>query len=289
MEKRLILTRMLIILLLMLCVGIAGCGEDDAGGGENLVEDNFIGDSEQNALLESDLSEVSEEDNQEAKNLYVEILQAGEHICPKFPEVQGLAYVDEQFLLDSICPAIVRLESGDLFGSGVIWQMDEDYIWIITNQHVLVETVDTDLVEVVFWDGIRTHGEILGVSEEYDLGFVKVNLQEMGYYTIDRYYQVRYDVDTFKELLPGDDLFILGSADYPAGNLYYGTIGNKSIYMDIFETEMLWAYCEVKAGMSGGGVFDRFGNLIGIVCAGNDEKEAAVLPIERILSEWQDG
>ena len=289
MEKRLILTRMLIILLLMLCVGIAGCGEDDAGGGENLLEDNFIGDSEQNALTESDLSEVSEEDNQDAKNLYVEILQAGEHICPEFPEVQGLAYVDEQFLLDSISPAVVRLESGDLFGSGVIWKMDEDYIWIITNQHVLVETVGTDLLEVVFWDGIRAHGEILGVSEEYDLGFVKVNLQEMGYYTVDRYFQVRYDIDTFGGLNPGDDIFILGSADYPAGNLYYGTIGNKSIYMDMFQTEMLWAYCEVKAGMSGGGVFDRFGNLIGIVCAGNDEKEAAVLPIERILSEWQNG
>lgn len=274
----------IVIMPLVLCLGVLGCGKDNISSEENFTDKN-----EQSAVLESDLAEVSEEDNQAAKNLYVEILQAGEHICPVFPEVQGLAYVDEQFLLDSICPAVVRLESGELFGSGVIWQMDEDYIWIITNQHVLVETVGTDLLQVVFWDGIRTYGEILGVSEEYDLGFVKVNLHEMGYYTIDRYFQVRYDVDTFEELSPGDDIFILGSADYPAGNLYYGTIGNKSIYMDMFQTEMLWAYCEVKAGMSGGGVFDRFGNLIGIVCAGNDEKEAAVLPIEIILSEWQNG
>lgn len=274
----------IIAMSLVLCLGTLGCGKDDTGGEENFIEEN-----EQNVVLESDLPEVSEEDNLAAKNLYVEILQSNGHISPVFPEVQSLAYVDEQFLMDSICPAVVRLESGDLFGSGVIWKMDEDYIWIITNQHVLVETADTDLLDVVFWDGIRTHGEILGVSEEYDLGFVKVNLSEMGYYTIDRYYQARYDINVFETLNPGDDIFIIGSADYPAGNLYYGTIGNKSIYMDMFDTEMLWAYCEVKAGMSGGGVFDRFGNLIGIVCAGNDEKEAAVLPIERILSEWQDG
>lgn len=269
MEKRWMLIRLMAIMLLILCVGITGCGDDGTSSEENLTGDNLTEDSEQAAI-----------------NSYMEILQANAHICPDFPEAQSLAYVDEQFLMDSICPAVVRLENGDLFGSGVIWKMDADYIWIITNQHVLVETTETDLLEVVFWDGIRTHGEILGISEKYDLGFVKVNLQEMGYYTIDRYYQVRYDVDTFETLNPGDDIFIIGSADYPAGNLYYGTIGNKSIYMDIFETEMIWAYCEVKAGMSGGGVFDRFGNLIGIVCAGNDEKEAAVLPIEKIVETW---
>lgn len=283
MEKREMRIRLLTITLIILCVGIAGCGKDDAGS-----EQNFTDSDTQNAMLENESTEPSEEDNQAAINSYMEILQSNGHICPDFPEAESLAYVDEQFLLDSICPAVVRLESGDLFGSGVIWKMDGDYIWIITNQHVLMETTGTDLLEVVFWDGIRTHGEILGVSEEYDLGFVKVNLQEMGYYTIDRYYQVRYDIDVFETLNPGDDIFIVGSADYPAGNLYYGTIGNKSIYMDIFGTEMLWAYCEVKAGMSGSGVFDRFGNLIGIVCAGNEEKEAAVLTIEKIVEEWTD-
>lgn len=215
--------------------------------------------------------------------------EIGEQICPVFPEAKSLAYIDEQFLLDSMSPAVVRVESGDLFGSGVIWQVDEDYIWIITNQHVIAEMDDTDLLEVVFWDGIRAFGEVSGASEDYDLGFIKVSLQDMGYFTVEKYYQVRYSVDIFDKLSPGDDIFILGSADYPAGNLYYGTIGNKSIYMDTFETEMIWAYCEVKAGMSGSGVFDRYGNLIGIVCAGNDQKEAAVLPITQILAEWQKG
>lgn len=220
---------------------------------------------------------------------YRESLLNGTHICPPFPETKGLAYVDEQFLLDSICPAIVRLENGDLFASGVIWKMDEDYIWIITNQHVLDWTEDSALTEVIFSDGIRAYCEITGVSDEYDLGFVKVSLADMGYYTLDRYLQIRYDTDIYNSLIPGDDIFIVGSADYPAGNLYYGTIGNKSIYMDIFNTEMLWAYCEVKEGMSGSGVFDRYGNLIGIVCAGNDQKEAAVLTIDKILDEWGNG
>ncbi len=271
MRKRKLYGLMIVMLYLML----AGCGKD------NVAEEN-----EQDIVAEGDVTDAIEEDSQAARYNYEKSLKAGGHICPDFPEAESLAYVDEQFLMDSICPAIVRLEIDVLFGSGVIWKMDEEYIWIITNQHVLADNNEDDLLEVVFWDGIRTHGEIVKVSEIYDIGFVRVDISQMGYYTIDRYRQVRYDVEIFDGLNPGDDIFVVGSADYPAGNLYYGTIGNKSIYMDIFETEMLWAYCEVKAGMSGSGVFDRYGNLIGIVCGGNDEKEAAVLPIGKILEEW---
>ena len=258
-----------------LCLLIIGCGKGNQNLEEDFTKENLTEENLQN------------ENEQAAELSYVQNLQEGKQICPDFPEVKGLAYVDEQFLLDSICPAVVRLERGNLFGSGVIWKMEENCIWVITNQHILTEDFGTDLLEVVFWDGIRTVGEIAGVSDEYDLGFVKINLQEMGYYTAGKYFQVRHDAEVFKNLNPGDDIFVLGSADYPAGNLYYGTIGNRSVYMDAFGTEMLWAYCEVKAGMSGSGVFDRYGNLLGIVCAGNDKKEAAVLPIDKILAEWE--
>lgn len=270
--------------ILALGVMLIGCGKNNENNSESEIEkDSTIEDIE-----------LSEEENMTAKSSYHESLAAGKHICPDFPEVDRLAQVDEQYLLDSICPSVVRLESGNLFGSGIIWKMEEETIWIMTNQHMLVDETanvvenEDGLIDVIFWDGIRALGEIVEMSEEYDFGIVRVNLQDMGYYTVERYYQVRYDVDAYEAASPGDDIFVIGSADYPAGNLCYGTIGNRSIYMDSFGTEMLWAYCEVKAGMSGSGVFDEAGNLIGIVCAGNDQKEAAVLPIDKILAEWEE-
>lgn len=275
--------RWILIGILISCAIVAGCGKDK--------ENNPEAEMEQESIIGA--AEPSEEENLTAKEAYHESLAAGKHICPDFPETDRLAQVDEQFLLDSICPAVVRLESGNLFGSGIIWKMEADTIWILTNQHMLVgESADTaekedGLIDVIFWDGIRALGEVVEMSAEYDLGIVRVDLQDMGYYSVERYYQVRYDVDAFEAAGPGDDIFIIGSADYPAGNLYYGTIGNRSIYMENFGTEMLWAYCEVKAGMSGSGVFDRNGNLLGIVCAGNDQKEAAVLPVDKILAEWE--
>ena len=259
----------LLIFIFMLLFLMTGCGKED---------------------------DASEEKDIHAETAYFEALAAGQQRCPMFPEVDYLAQVDEQFLLDSICPAIVRLESGDLFGSGVIWKMEEESIWILTNQH-MIDQAQEDIMEenqtvlpidVIFWDGIRTYGEIIKTSERFDLGILRVNLKEMGYHTVERYFSVRYDEDFFENLNPGEDLFIVGSADYPAGNLYYGTIGNRSIYMNTFGEEMLWAYCEVKPGMSGSGVFDRKGNLIGIVCAGNEKNEAAVLPIDKILLEWEE-
>ena len=229
------------------------------------------------------------------KEAYREALEEGGQICPEFPETERLSHLDEQVLLDSISPAVVRLENGNLFGSGVIWKMEEDAIWLVTNKHLLAEKAAIDgeeeqeyQLEVIFWDGIRGDAEVAALSKAYDLAILRVDLDALGYYTVERYFGVRWDDDSFGNLKPGDDIFTLGSADYPAGNLVYGTIGNCSVYMEGFDTEMLWAYCEVKPGMSGSGVFDERGDLIGIVCAGNDKKEAAVLPLDKILKEWED-
>lgn len=203
--------------------------------------------------------------------------------CDNFAGTDSLAKEDEQALLNAISPAIVRIEAGKLFGSGIILDIGQDQILVITNRHLM----EGDTPDVIFWDGMRAKAEALGYSEDCDLGFLQISLDDSQDMQVDSYRCARYDAAVFADLKAGDELFILGSADYPAGNLSYGTIGNCSIYMEDFEMDMLWAYCEVKPGMSGSGVFDRWGNLIGMVCGGNEEKEAAALPLDRILEEWQ--
>lgn len=233
---------------------------------------------------EPDLKETAEESGSPAES-YVSLLTKGELVCASWEEADSLAKVDEQELLDAVCPAVVRIEAGQLFGSGIIFDMRQEEILLLTNRHMIEPAEPV----VVFQDGIRAEAEVIGYSEKYDVGFLRVKLADLGYYTAERYRCVRYNETEFEKLEPGDDLFILGSADYPAGNLFFGIIGNCSVYMEDFGTEMLWAYCEVKPGMSGSGVFDKDGRLIGIVCGGNEEKEAAVLPLDKILAEWRAG
>lgn len=203
--------------------------------------------------------------------------------CDNFAEADSLAREDEQALLEAISPAVVRIEAGKLFGSGIIFAINQKEILIITNRHL----IEGGAPDVIFWDGMQAKAETFGYSESCDLGFLRVSLADSEDLKGERYRRVRYDETAFRQLKAGDELFILGSADYPAGNLFYGTIGNCSIYMEDFGMDMLWAYCEVKPGMSGSGVFDRRGNLIGMVCGGNEEKEAAALPLDKILEEWQ--
>ena len=116
--------------MLLFCAVLAGCGRDEENLGEQTSE------KEQGILAES---EISEEEKRAAEENYQESLAAGGQICPQFPKVERLAQVDEQYLLDSICPAVVRLEDGNLFGSGIIWKMEEESIWIMTNQHMFDE------------------------------------------------------------------------------------------------------------------------------------------------------
>ncbi len=204
---------------------------------------------------------------------------------PDQEKTESLIKADEQELLDAVGPSVVRIEAGKLFGSGIIFAVRQDEIILLTNRHM----IEPGEPVVMFQDGISAQADVMGCSDKYDMGFLRVKFSDLGDYTVDSCQNVRYNETEFGNLEPGDDLFILGSADYPAGNLFYGIIGSPSVYMEDFGTEMLWAYCEVKPGMSGSGVFDQDGCLIGIVCGGNEEKEAAVLPLDKILEEWKAG
>lgn len=195
-----------------------------------------------------------------------------------------LLQLEQEEIIKKLCPYIVRIEANNLYGSGVVFEETEDYFLIITNSHLLNQNV----VRVSFFDGSSCDAtKVSEYQSKYDLSFLKVDKKNLDNSTKDVCQRVSYDKEIYLEMKPGDDLFIMGFSDYPTGNLSIGTIGNKSIYIEEFDSEMLWVYGEVIPGMSGSGVFDKYGNLIGIVCGGNNEKETVALSILQILSEYE--
>lgn len=268
----------LILFMVLLAFGVWIYGESNPGKRGQTPDTNIEESKEQDHIPKNELSQTPNE----VTNFW-DLLDSGNLQCKPFEEMDTLAGMDEQVLLDTISPAVVRIENDKLFGSGVIWQISKDMIYIATNRHLIENSRE---VTVLFMDGIDTLGEVLYLSEEYDLGFIGIKVEDFGYFTLEDYRYVYYNETNFQALELGAELFILGSADYPAGNLYYGTIANLSIYMEDFETNLLWAYCQVKPGMSGSGVFDKSGNMIGMVCGGNENSEAAVIPLNALISEW---
>lgn len=195
---------------------------------------------------------------------------------------ENLISAGEERLLEEMKPCAVQIKTADFHGSGVIFDETDDFITVVTSGHL----AGGDDIKVVFLDenqiGIDKENIVFS---EYDLAFLKVPKKDLEDSTERNCRSVSYDEKLYSKLKPGDELFMVGSSDYPAGNLCYGTIGNKNIYVNEFDTEMIWIYGEVVPGMSGSGVFDPDGNLIGIICGGNDEKEAVALPLGKILSE----
>ncbi|MDD3367320.1 MAG: serine protease [Lachnospiraceae bacterium] len=178
--------------------------------------------------------------------------------------------------VDSVRPAIVRVEGNDIYGSGIILSMEENKIWIATTMHFL-EVCQEPLV--TFWDGVEANGTMEYESNEYDLGIISVPIEEIGVEGTAAYLCAKMDPEAYARAETGDSMFLLGSAENPAEDFYTGTIENTWCTVPDFPEIMLLSNCEAVPGMSGCGTFDEDGNLIGMLVGGNQAGEAVSLPL----------
>jgi S1-C subfamily serine protease len=58
--------------------------------------------------------------------------------------------------------------------------------------------------------------------------------------------------------------------------------------MEDYGQYMIWADAEVRPGMSGGGLLDQEGRLIGILSGGSQDGELAAVPLSLILQFMED-
>ena len=179
---------------------------------------------------------------------------------------------------------IVQINMGAYYGSGVIWDLQDENIIIVSNKHLL-QNGQNGLV--TFGNGVSTEGIVLGVSDTLDIGFMQVPLLSLER---EDWLSLRFadkNLENYELLLPGDEIFVIGSATGTGQDYYEGTVGNVSYYFPEFETDMLYGYCEAVQGMSGGGTFDKEGHFIGMLTAGTENGEIASLPLKTMLEEYE--
>ena len=170
-------------------------------------------------------------------------------------------------LRETLRPSIVRIEVNEYFGSGVIWDIDDEKITILSCRHLLEKDNTCDLVGRF---PIITH--VNKLSEDYDIGYAEIPIREMDREDVLSLKKVTRTSRTAEQMIKGEDVVIFGSMDYVAANYSQGYLMDTDVTVEIpslFSAQsMMVCYGEIDAGMSGSGVFDEKGSLIGIVSAG---------------------
>lgn len=204
----------------------------------------------------------------------------------------GLAFTplttkdEAQQAYENILCSCVRVQVEGYYGSGSIYKMPENEIIIVTNRHVLQYWNEDSYV--TFFNGAVAGGEVLLISEEADVGFINVPVGAFTYEELLKYRNVRgvgAGTEQVKELSGGSRIFMVDMAsDWRNPVRMDGEIILPLIYLEDFQSEMLYGKGEAVPGMSGSGVFDGFGNYLGMLTGGTLQGEIAAVP-EKIVEE----
>lgn len=158
-------------------------------------------------------------------------------------------------------PAVVSLavegSSGSGSGSGFVIRPDG---YILTNNHVVSVAADGS-VEVVFADGDRRPGRIIGTSPSYDLAVVKVDRTDLPTLALGDSDEVRVGdiVIAIGAPLGLDGTVTSGIVSALDRPVMAGESASDVSYINAVQTD-----AAINPGNSGGPLLDRAGNVIGV-------------------------
>lgn len=153
-------------------------------------------------------------------------------------------------------------------GSGVIYKIDGDYAYIITNHHVLYSNGSISTNIKVYLYGMEYSEQAytasyVGCMQSYDIAVIKIKLDSSA-----QNYEAA-KICTSRSYV-GDDVFAIGN---PLGYGLSITSGILSVDSEYIDTEsydnvrVMRIDASVNGGNSGGGLFNKYGELIGIIDA----------------------
>lgn len=194
--------------------------------------------------------------------------------------------------------SIVRLDvqgnGAEYFGSGVIWDVTEEGIIIVTSRHLLEEG---ELLRVVLPDGRETFGKTEGLCQVKDIGFVVVpedlpEKEKVNGASSDAAEKTMLVVSLHQRIFDTLDaespLVVLGCSEDGVGDeARHAVLKDKAWFREEFGSDIMVLECEAKPGMSGGGVFDGNGNFVGML-GGGSGNDAAALSMETVNEAYEE-
>lgn len=154
-------------------------------------------------------------------------------------------------MVESVRPAVVRINSGKLVGSGFIFRRDGGGAYVLTNYHVL----DRSIVTVTVNGRDRYDGRVLGVDTVRDVAVLRICCGEFSTVA----FADESDIKTGVEVVAiGYALGIRGEPTVSRG------IMSAVRYSDLHEITVIQTDTAINPGNSGGPMFSMDGEVVGI-------------------------
>lgn len=154
-------------------------------------------------------------------------------------------------------------------GSGVVYKIEDNAAYIITNHHVVYEsnTLAKNIYVYLYgmeYDQYKYTALYVGASAENDVAVIKITLDDNSTYLEEA------KISGDNRIYAGDDVFVLGNALGYGMSITSGIVSVESEYISTSNYSNVRVFrldASVNGGNSGGGAFNKYGELIGIVDA----------------------
>lgn len=180
---------------------------------------------------------------------------------------------DVSAVVDSVMPSIVAVsciydvnyygmsEEATSAGSGIIVAQTDDYLYIVTNNHVVE---DSSSISVTFIDDTEVSAEIKGTDSSSDIAVLSINMSDLSSDTLS---QIKVaTLGDSDSLEVGQTAIAIGNALGYGQSVTTGVISalNREVTIDNVTNELIQTDAAINPGNSGGALLNTSGEVIGI-------------------------
>lgn len=155
------------------------------------------------------------------------------------------------------------------YGSGSIFAEDNEYSYIVTCHHVIRYASPNDIL-ITFYDGTETKATLVGSDPKTDIAVLKIlgtGFEKVSF------------IGSSSDISAGQSAYSIGNSmglypfTYTFGSLSQSV--ERTITIQNFGTfNLLQTDTAINGGMSGGGLFDSNGVMVGMISSGYDSNVA---------------